>query len=289
MTRPRGFTQWRPRGVSLDRLEAVKQVLIEYQEHLPLTCRQIFYRLVGLEVLDKSEKQYGALVELLGNARRGGVIAMDSIRDDGFSDLRITSGYDGVDDFLDVQRIQAKRYRRDRQAGQDWRIVVWCEAAGMVPQLERVVHPYGVTVKSSGGFDSLTAKNAVGRAWGSDGTVFVLHVGDYDPSGICMFDALREDVQAFARSYDNRIEFFRLAVTSAQITQYNLPTAPPKASSHQARKLMTETVQLEALPPDILSTIVKKSVVDLMDQKILDEVLTEEKKEREELIARMRS
>lgn len=45
--RVRGFAAWTPRANSRAVLGQVHQVLDEYRAHLPLTVRQIFYRLVG--------------------------------------------------------------------------------------------------------------------------------------------------------------------------------------------------------------------------------------------------
>ena len=49
MPRPRGFIDWRPQKRTRVLLDAVLEVLAEYAEQLPLTIRQIFYRLVGRE------------------------------------------------------------------------------------------------------------------------------------------------------------------------------------------------------------------------------------------------
>jgi hypothetical protein len=46
-TRTRGFAPWSPRGATLQLLEQVRAVLGEYEDYLPLTIRQIFYRLAG--------------------------------------------------------------------------------------------------------------------------------------------------------------------------------------------------------------------------------------------------
>lgn len=153
MTRPRGFVEnWRPQLRTQAKLEAVMGVLAEYSEYLPLTIRQIFYRLVGTEVIGKSEAEYANLCELLNRARRAGVIDMDAIRDDGFSGgYGIRLSFDGKPEFWRDTLSHAQAYVRDRQQGQPRRIVLWCEAAGMVPQIERVARPFGVTVKSSGG------------------------------------------------------------------------------------------------------------------------------------------
>ena len=52
-TRPRGLAPWQPRRDTVDLLGKVRAVLEEYVAHLPLTIRQVFYRLVGAYGYDK--------------------------------------------------------------------------------------------------------------------------------------------------------------------------------------------------------------------------------------------
>src|SRR5262245_45052967 len=120
----------------------------------------------------------------------------------------------------------------------------------MVPQLARVAHPFGVTVMSGGGFDSTTDRHNFAAALaGHDRPTEVLHIGDHDPSGVSMFLAFLEDVEAFTRELGGSAIFTRLAVTPQQIGEYRLPTAPPKATDR--RPFAGETCQAEALPPDV--------------------------------------
>ena len=42
--RPRGFITWQPQARTQQLIESVQAILSEYQAHLPLTIRQIFYR-----------------------------------------------------------------------------------------------------------------------------------------------------------------------------------------------------------------------------------------------------
>jgi CheY-like chemotaxis protein len=64
-TRVRGFALWSPHGATLQLLEQVRAVLVEYEDHLPLTIRQIFYRLVGAYNYEKTERAYARLCEYL--------------------------------------------------------------------------------------------------------------------------------------------------------------------------------------------------------------------------------
>lgn len=61
----------------------------------------------------------------------------------------------------------------------------------MVPQIQRVVTSYGITVVSGSGGDSLTFKHRFGC---DHDETEVLHIGDLDPSGIHIFTSLTENV-----------------------------------------------------------------------------------------------
>lgn len=190
-TRVRGFAPWRPRPEAVVLLALVRAVLDEYVDLLPLTLRQVFYRLVGTRGYEKTERAYKRLGEMLNRARRAGEVPFDTIRDDGVT-ARRAPGWASTAQFVDTVRDTARSFRLDRQANQPRRLVVMCEAAGMVPQLERVAHSYGVEVMSSGGFDSTIAKHALACkvARNPSAAAEILHVGDHDPSGVHAFRSL---------------------------------------------------------------------------------------------------
>jgi hypothetical protein len=172
--RPRGFAEaWRPRAETRELLAVVSRIITEYREQLPLALRQIFYILVGRHGYPKVELACDRLGELMNKARRSQIIAMDAIRDDGFTS-QCPTFLDHADHFLSAVEREAKVLRLDRQAGQLRRLALWCEAAGMVPQLARIADPYGVEVCSSGGFDSLTVKHQVAARWANAGVPFVV-------------------------------------------------------------------------------------------------------------------
>src|SRR5262252_4762273 len=80
-TRVRGFAPWSPQEATLQLLDQVRGVLDEYEDYLPLTIRQIFYRLVGAYEYEKTEQAYNRLCEHLNRARRARLIDMRAIRD----------------------------------------------------------------------------------------------------------------------------------------------------------------------------------------------------------------
>lgn len=282
-TRPRGFAPWKPEPASLELVDHVRKVLSLFRAYLPVTIRQVFYRLVSTIGFPKDEESYDRLCEVLNRARRAGLIDWDDFRDDGFQRSRMSS-FDSPADWAEAVLHSARSYRLDRQSGQARRLVVWCEAAGMVPQLERVAKEFSVPVLCSGGFDSVTAKHSVAVEWASMGDVTVLHLGDHDPSGVHMFGSLDEDIRAFLNGLDGggRVQFQRLAVTLDQVVELNLPTAIAKETDR--RSFDGETVQCEAIPPDELARILERAILDRFDPQGLQGVLSLEEDQRTKLV-----
>jgi hypothetical protein len=283
MPRKRGFAPWRPQAKSQAIVTLVQAVLDEYSEHLPLTIRQVMYRLKDAHQFPKDN--YKKLCGKINRARRARMIPMEHIRDDGIV-LRRPVYYDDAEDFLATLRHRASSFRLDRTAGQPVQLVVTCESAGMVPQLERVAEPYGIPVFSCGGFDSLTsqhsfAKDVVDHTRDTE----VLHIGDHDWYGHKIHNALKENVIKFAAELgnDNKVTFTRLAVTPAQIKRYGLPTSPPNPK-HLS---FGPTCEAEALAPDELATILRTAITDRLDDRAYNRALAAERRAHRTVLARL--
>jgi len=72
-------------------LGQAQQILKEYSNHLPLTCRQIYYRMIASYGHPKGKKFQGSLYDMLKGARRAGAIPFASIRDDGIAGRSLSS------------------------------------------------------------------------------------------------------------------------------------------------------------------------------------------------------
>jgi hypothetical protein len=84
MSRAKGFAAWKPQKRTQPLLEDIEGVLREYRDYLPLTVRQVFYRLVG-KGHPKTENFYENVQDKCNRARRSGRISFTAIRDDGVS------------------------------------------------------------------------------------------------------------------------------------------------------------------------------------------------------------
>jgi hypothetical protein len=266
-------------------------VLAEYDDQLPLTLRQVFYRLVASRGYEKTEQAYGRLGETLNRARRAGLIPFEHVRDDGVQAL-LPQTFGSPEEFLEWARENADVFNLDRQHGQPYYLEVWVEAAGMARMVADVALQYGVPVYSAGGFDSTTGKHDAAvrflerdnEAEGGLPTV-VLHLGDYDASGVSPFVAAAEDVSAFVVDLDASFEpeFVRVAVTEEQIGEYGLPSAPPKKNDKRGVFTDTKTVQCEAFEPDQLQEIVRAAIVERLDMDTFEETIAEEREQRSAL------
>src|SRR5215207_7788326 len=135
---PLGYLSgWRPYRKAQIMLGQVKCILDEYSAHLPLTCRQIYYRMIGEFRHPKGKQFERSLYDLLVNARRAQEIPFEHIRDDGIMNCG-GLWYDDVEGAWRSVDGTLRHYERNKQEGQPQRIEVWCEAAGMVPQLRRI-------------------------------------------------------------------------------------------------------------------------------------------------------
>lgn len=278
-----GFAPWKPTSKSLVTLDQII-ALIEgpLVDVLPVMARQVWYAMIANHAYPKTERSYKNLCALLTRARRAGYIDFDDIRDDGQS-LAIVSFANGLADQINL----AERFHRgagynlDLQKGQKVRLIVWSETAGMVPQLARVAHKYGVDVVSGGGQPSVTFNYEIAQmldaqcSQGGNGYALILQIGDHDPSGLDMVRSVGDDIDAFS---EHGVDIERIAVTEAQIKKFDLATAPKKATDTKGKRFCGvngdgfSTVQCEAIPPTELAYILQAAIERHQDSTVVASV-----------------
>ena len=173
----------------------------------------------------------------------------------------------------------------------------------MAPMLSQMASYRDVSVYSTGGFSSVTVTWEVAqRIAVRDKPTYLLHVGDYDPSGESIFTSMSQDIGSFVSSEiggyyfpdtgkvedSDETEFFipkRVALTEDQVEEFGLPTAPPKASDTRSNNWVGETTQAEAMPPDLLEQVVREALDKLTDEDALASLKEREQEEKERLRA----
>ncbi len=247
----------------------------------PMTVRQVYYQLVSRQVIKNNRGQYQAVSNALVDARREGVIPWDWI-EDRLRRPRHVSMWAGLPDFADTCR---RAYRRDVWETQPAYLEVWLEKDALSGIFEDVLTPYGVTLNVGRGYDGWSSvHNAATRFTDKADAVTVLYFGDFDPSGEDMVRSLK------VRLADQGAEpeVIKCALTREDIRRYDLPPAFAKRTDTRSAAFIAEhgdiSVELDALPPDVLRDRLEEEVRGRLDLKALKKVKTLEKKERANLV-----
>lgn len=262
----------------------------------------------------KKQTFYKRLVAVLARARRAGLVPWDDIRDDGDT-IDAPLGYANAASLKQALMWRAEGYARHRQEGQACHIMVACEAAGMVPQLSRICHDYGVTVRSSGGMDSVTVKRNLGveiatRIVECQQPTILLHIGDWDPTGISIYTQIYHDVGAFISGhlrerYDIQMPYGYYRAERIALTQEHVDAMDPSLLGKVKKRKKREydedseedeskwyagingdtrrTCEVEALPPTELRDIVEHQIRSRIDPVVRRHVLDLEAEERDRL------
>jgi hypothetical protein len=187
-------------------------------------------------------------------------------------------------------------YERSWHVDQPAYVAVLCEASGMVPMIERAVSQYRVEVISSSGFDSVTVKHdlfadALERYVDYGQKTKLLHLGDHDPSGWWIHNSMNEDLCTFCQDHedapDDLVGLRRTALIAEQIVLYGIePDLKPPSGDHAKEFIARELgppAQLEAIPPDTLSTLIRQDVERTRDLGVLMETRERERREQVEV------
>lgn len=262
----RGYAPYEPNEATQGLLVQVQSLLDVNNAYLPVSLRQLFYLGVSAYQWPKTEKFYKGLCAKITRARRARIIDFEDIRDDGITEEK-PNVWQSENSLLSAIRDTVDAVMIDHMQHQERDVVIWTEGRGLVPMVQQFTRDFYVPVITSGGFDGVTLKREFAERFRSSREAIVLHVGDYDPSGEVMFRALAEDVEAFG----GNVEYRRIAVLDEHIDYYNLPTKPPKRgkNTHALSFDDNRTVELEAMPPADLETLLRDALRGVLDMSVV--------------------
>jgi hypothetical protein len=250
----------------------------------PMTVRQVYYQLVSRQVIENSRTAYQSVSNALVDARLEGSIPWEWI-EDRLRRPRHVSMWNDLAAFAETVR---RAYRRDVWATQPQHLEVWLEKDALSGIFEDVLGAYGVTLNVGRGYDGWSSIHHAAERFGDGAAVTVLYFGDFDPSGEDMARSLRERLAQLLSEPD----IIKVALTLEDIERYNLPpnfTKPTdtRSAAHIA-KHGDVSVELDALPADILRARLTLEVEEHMDMESLARVTEQEKQERSRIVAALR-
>jgi hypothetical protein len=239
-------------------------------EGQPMTVRQVFYQATVLGIVEKSEAGCTRVQTDLVHLRRHGGMPWGWITDN-TRFQRKPRTFGGIGEALEDT---ARLYRRDlwREAGAC--VEVWIEKDALSGVVYPITAAWDVPLMVARGYASLSFL----RGAAEDRPVFIYHMGDFDPSGV---DAGRKiEAELRAGAPDAEIHFERLAVTEDQIADWRLPTRPTKQTDSRAKGFGAISVELDAIPPHRLRTLVEDALVRHLPRRQFDMLKQVEADER---------
>lgn len=244
---------------------AVPQILKEYGD-LPLTIRQIFYRLVGKYSLKKTENNYAYLDKLLVQHRKNEWIDWNRIVDLTRNPTKLEYHTEvtpnawiryWAKDFID----SLSRYRQPEYKNQEYLVEVWSEHEGLQPLFEKALTDYPITLYFTRGRNSWSNfYESAERLKRTSRKKIILHFADADVYGKNMTENIQEAFDYF----NANVKVVRVALTDKQVKDWNLPDT-----------------QLEAIEPDRMITLIQEAVKKYIDPKKRREMLEEQRRGQE--------
>jgi hypothetical protein len=263
---------------SLDLIDAMYEAAEAAQ---PITGRGIGYKLFTAGIIPSMERQHMMRVyRLLKEARERDLIPWEWIVDETRA-LERCASWDNPAQYVEAV---SRSYRRDYWNQQPRRVEVWSEKGTIRGVLAPVLDQYGVGFRVMHGFTSATSINDVCRDY--DGRVlYVLYVGDYDPSG--MYMSAHDLPDRLAKYGGGHVILTRIALRAGHLE--DLPSFPASDKKKDTRypwfvrNYGNRCWELDALDPNDLRALVEESIEAKIEPTAWNRCAVTEKAERESL------
>ncbi len=250
-----------------------------------LSLRQLYYQMVARDLIENSLQSYKRLGDLVSEARLAGLIDWAMIEDRG----RETITPPMWDSPAQIVRAAASQFAIDRWKNQPNHVEIVVEKAALEGVLIPVCRERGVRFTANRGYSSQSALYEMGQRIGAmrrrHKNVFVLYLGDHDPSGIDMTRDVRERLEMFSRG---SLDVQRLALNMEQVSLWNPPENPAKTTDSRYRQYIIQFGQssweLDAIEPAMLAQIVNEAIDALVDPLLYDDAVAQEQAMRDRLM-----
>jgi len=265
---------------SLELLTQVQEIINSYD--FALTLRQIYYQLVARQIIPNEQKYYKKLSRLCVAGRDEGILP-----EEGFADrLREVDKLSSWTDLNEFMQAVKRSYRKDKWQNQDNYLEIWTEKDALRSVLTEITYRYDVALMVARGQLSRTEVYRTAERYKaqSDKKCHLYYCGDFDPSGLSIYDSIKKRIMDFGVF----IDFERIALTQEQIEKYQLPSDPAKQSDPNYNKFVSiygsdMVVELDSLPPDVLRKIIEDCILQNINEGHLVWALRKEKNEKARL------
>lgn len=267
-----------------EQLAEIDQKIIQVvADDSPVSLRGVFYRVVSLGGIEKTESGYRVIMRRLVQLRRSGEVDYDDITDG----TRWVSKPRTYNDAADAARATARAYRRNMWLDQSDEVHVLSEKDAISGVILPVTGEWDVALGITRGYSSETfaydEAQSIKRAQRVGKWVYVYDLGDHDPSGVDAWRDFERKVTEFLAGTPKgyRVTFERLAVNPEQIEEMSLPTRPTKQSDTRTATFGDGgSVEVDAIPAPTLRQIVTDAIEEHLDTAELERLKEQERRDR---------
>lgn len=275
-------------------INQANQIIENYRKQgYDLTLRQLYYQFVSKDLISNNVREYKNLGSIVNDGRMAGLIDWDAIVDR-TRNVKKNSHWESPADIL---KSAASSFSVDKWATQKVRFEVWIEKDALIGVIEDTCKELDIPYFSCRGYTSqsemwgaaMRYKKAILQKQG----IFILHLGDHDPSGMDMTRDVRDRISGFLGTHlmgdvSKIFKVFRLALHKEQVDDLNLPPNPAKLTDSRAKGYVEqygdESWELDAMEPDQINSLITENVMDVRDAKLWNEQLKIEKAGREKIL-----
>ncbi len=250
-----------------------------------MSLRQLYYQFVARGWFANVQENYDRLKDAVSAGRLMGLLSWTAIEDR----TRALQGRHTWKDPREAVEDARRRYLIDMWEHQDYRPEVWVEKEAMEGVVAQVCHGLRVDFFCVRGYGSNSAFWEAGRRLASyiqkGQRPIIFYLGDHDPSGLHMAEDIRERLELFAGT---PILVQRIGLNMDQIAKYNPPPNPAKQTDSRFKSYFLETGlaqswELDALPTNVIRSLIANSVHKVTDTRKWDEALAQEASDKETL------
>jgi hypothetical protein len=276
MSTPYEASRLRRRATPDEMRERSAALLEIVGESPPMTARQAFYLATVRGIVEKTEAVYDRIQRQLVALRMTGALPFEWIADHTRWQRRPRT----FDTPADALSETARFYRKSLWSQATDRVEVWLEKDALAGVVVEVTCASDVPLMVTRGYPSLTfLASAAQTIVETARPTFIYHLGDFDPSGQDAARVVEERLRSLACG--TNIRFERLAVTPTQIRELDLPTRPTKTSDSRAKHFGSVSVELDAIHPDTLRSLVSDAIERHLPRRQLQVMKVAEASERE--------
>jgi hypothetical protein len=269
-----------------EQIERANVIIEEYRlQGYRLTARQLYYQFVSRNWISNDERSYKNLTKLIGSARLAGLMDWDGIEDRG----RVPEMASEFYDLKELVAAAADWYRLPRWADQPRYVELWVEKQALAGVLSPLARKWHSTLMVNKGYSSLSAMHQAAKRFKDQGCdqsrqSVLFYLGDHDPSGEDMVRDIRDRLEMFAVE---RLEVFKIALTKAQIDEYQPPPNPAKFSDPRSggyvAKHGASSWEVDALPPTALTKLINDAFTEVVDLEKWTKALKREARDKKRL------